>query len=81
MSSSDEYRNLPPKMKRLALTSLWLFLGAMIVGNILRPWLGFWPTTILLVLIMVAVLIPVGRAARQERKELEGPPDPSTHRP
>jgi hypothetical protein len=53
----------------------------MIVGNILRPWLGFWPTTILLVLIMVAVLIPVGRAARQERKTLDGPPDPSTPRP
>ncbi|MHA7209574.1 hypothetical protein [Arthrobacter sp. MDT1-65] len=77
MSHSDEYRNLPPKMKRFALASLLLFLGAMVGATILRPWLGFWVTVILLGFLMVAVLMPLARAASRERKDLQGPSESS----
>jgi hypothetical protein len=50
--------------------------GAMVGTTIIRPWLDFWPTTALLGLLMLAVLIPMGVAAKRERKELEGQPDP-----
>jgi hypothetical protein len=50
--------------------------GAMAGATIIRPWLGFWPTTALFGLLMLAVLIPMGVAAKRERKELEGQPDP-----
>ncbi|MHA7191083.1 hypothetical protein ACX80N_12415 [Arthrobacter sp. MDT2-16] len=71
MSNPDEYRNLPPKMKRLALWTLLLFVGAMVGTEILRPVLGFWFTALVLAPIMVAVLFPLGRAARKERDDLQ----------
>jgi antibiotic biosynthesis monooxygenase (ABM) superfamily enzyme len=73
MSRSEDHRNLPPKMKRFALTTLGLYIGAMTTTTALRPWLGFWPTVIPLALIMIAILIPLGRAAKQEQKDLEVP--------
>ncbi|MGV0109011.1 hypothetical protein [Arthrobacter sp. CP30] len=77
MSSSDEYRNLPPKMKRFARTSLLLFVGSVLAATALRPMLGFWLTVLLVALLTCAVLIPLARAARQERKDLQGPGDSS----
>lgn len=68
MSNPEEYRNLPPQMKRFARTVLTVFVGAMIAAPILGLWLGFWPTLISLSVIVVAVLMPLARAAKQERE-------------
>jgi membrane protein implicated in regulation of membrane protease activity len=81
MRNPDKYRNLPPKMKRFAQTSLLLFVGAPIAATALRPLLGFWVAVILLLLLVVAVLTPLARAARKERTELQRPnnsPRPSS---
>jgi Flp pilus assembly protein TadB len=71
MAASDAYKDLSPKMKRFAKANLWAFTGAIVASGFIRPWLGFWPTTILLVVVLLAVLVPLGVAARRERKELE----------
>lgn len=71
MGSSDAYGDLSPGMKRFAKLNLWAFTAAIVAAGFLRPWLGFWPTTILLGLVLLAVLVPFARAARRERKEFE----------
>ncbi|MFJ4263592.1 hypothetical protein ACIPYU_14215 [Paenarthrobacter nicotinovorans] len=71
MAASDTYKDLSPKMKRFALANLWAFTGALVASGFIRPWLGFWLTTVLLALVLLAVVLPFGLAARRERKELE----------
>ncbi|WP_284764382.1 hypothetical protein [Arthrobacter sp. efr-133-R2A-63] len=71
MAGSDAYKDLSPKMKRFAKANLWAFTGAIVASGFIRPWLGFWPTTVLLGLVLLAVLVPFGVAARRERREFE----------
>lgn len=74
MGSSDAYKDLSPRMKRFAKANLWALTGAIVLSGIIRPWLGFWPTAILLVLVMLAFVVPFGLAAWHERKEAETQP-------
>ncbi|WP_133831244.1 hypothetical protein [Arthrobacter sp. AG258] len=76
MAGSDAYKDLPPKMKRFAKANLWAFTGALVASGFIRPWLGFWPTTILLALVLLGVVVPFGITARRERKELDSQRDP-----
>lgn len=50
-------------------TSLWLPSAAMVIGSMVCEWLGPWLTTTTLVALMLVVLIPMGVAAKRERKE------------
>jgi hypothetical protein len=75
---STDAGNRTPKMKRLVRAAFLLLVIALIAGSLTRDWLGFWPSTVIIGLLLAAALAPLAVAARRERDELERRPDPSS---
>lgn len=72
MTSDNGYKNLSPKMKRL-LWGAWLYAAVGVLGAlVIKDWLGFWPTTIILTIVTAAVLTTLNVLAKRERRKVQG---------
>jgi membrane protein YdbS with pleckstrin-like domain len=72
MTNQDGRRNVPAQRKRITRELLWIC-GAAAISQIVAgvAKLGFWSSTALTAVIMLAVMFSLGVAAKRERKRME----------
>jgi hypothetical protein len=82
MTNQDGHRNLPTRRKRITHELLWICCAAAVAGIVASAMsLGFWSSTALTADIMLAVMLPLGIAAKRERKRLESRPNSESREP
>ncbi|MCU1516792.1 MAG: hypothetical protein JWQ75_1513 [Pseudarthrobacter sp.] len=82
MTSQDRHRNVAAQRKRITRELLWVFGAAVIAGVVAGvAKLGFWSSTALTAVIMLAVMTALGVAAKRERERMKGQVDPESRDP
>jgi uncharacterized membrane protein YfcA len=82
MTNQDRHRNVAAQRKRMTRELLWVFGAAVIAGVVAgAAKLGFWSSATLMAVIMLAVVIPLGVAAKRERERMKGQVDPESRDP
>lgn len=82
MTNQDGHRNVAAQRKRIKRELLWVFGAAVVAGVVAgAAKLGFWSGVTLTAVIMLAVAIPLGVAAKRERERMKSQVDPESRDP
>jgi hypothetical protein len=77
----DRFQNMPPKMRRFVRVGSYAATPVVVVGLILSRFIDFRLILLAIVLVAIAVLVPLGIAAKREQKELSDQPRDQQEQP
>jgi uncharacterized protein YneF (UPF0154 family) len=77
----DRFQDMPPKMRRFVRVGSYSATPVIVVGLILGTFIDFRLILLAIVLVAIAVLVPLGIAAKREQTELSDQPRDQQEKP